>query len=248
MDMQRYAGLANIYDYLVAGVDFEGWIDYLEEILQRFDYHPRTVLDLACGTGNTTLPLARRGYHVMGLDLSPAMVHIARNKARSQGLTVNFLTGDMRSFRLEKPVDLITCFHDGLNYLPSYGDLERTFHQVRNNLTPGGMFVCDLNTIRWLASTTPEVTVVDESDFTLIWQSCYQTADFSWEIQLTAFVREGEYYYKITENHREYGYAPEDVHRALQAAGLIHLASFDAFSFAPIHAGSRRHFYIAQRR
>ncbi len=245
--MECYAGLARIYDYLVAGVNFEAWIDYLEEILRHFNHHPRTILDLACGTGNTTLPLARRGYQVTGLDLSPAMIAIARDKATKQGLAVDFFTADMRSFQLEEPVDLITCFHDGLNYLPDYNDLERTFRQVRSNLTPGGMFVFDLNTIQWLAGTTSEVTVVDEPDLTLIWQSCYEPLDCKWEIQLTAFVREGQYYYKFTEKHREYGYTPEQVYLALQTAGLEHLASYDAFSFSPIHSGSRRHFYVAQR-
>jgi SAM-dependent methyltransferase len=247
MVMHCYAGLARIYDFLVAGVDFEGWADYLEEILRRFNHHPRTILDLACGTGNTTLPLARRGYRVMGLDLSPAMVAIAREKAAKQGLAVNFFTADMRSFQLKEPVDLITCFHDGLNYLADYRDLERTFQQVKNNLTPGGMFIFDLNAIQWLAGTTPEVTVVDEPDLTLIWQSCYRPVNCSWEVQLTAFVREGEYYYKFTEQHREYGYTPEQVQQALQAAELKHLASYDAFSFNPIHTKSRRHFYVAQR-
>ncbi|MGB9804047.1 MAG: class I SAM-dependent DNA methyltransferase [Desulfofundulus sp.] len=245
--MQCYAGLAKIYDLLVTGVDFESWANYLEEILKRFNHYPRTILDLACGTGNTTLPLARRGYQVMGLDLSPDMVNIAREKAAKQGLAVNFFTADMRSFQLEKPVDLITCFHDGLNYLANYEDLMRTFKQVKENLTPGGLFIFDLNAIEWLTGTRPEVCIIDEQDFTLIWQSCYSSVNFSWEIKITAFIKNGECYYKFTEQHREYGYTPDQVHRALQAAELKLLASYDAFSFKPIQAESRRHFYVAQR-
>ncbi|MBE3589063.1 MAG: class I SAM-dependent methyltransferase [Thermoanaerobacteraceae bacterium] len=147
--MESYTGLAAVYDFLVAGVDFEAWTDYLEEILHRFGHNPRTVLDLACGTGKTTLPLARRGYRVTGMDISPAMVKMAADKAREQGLEVPFFTGDMRSFELAEPVELITCFHDGLNYLPSIGDLEKTFRQVYKNLVPGGLFIGDMN-VPWV--------------------------------------------------------------------------------------------------
>ncbi|SHF72556.1 Methyltransferase domain-containing protein [Desulfofundulus australicus DSM 11792] len=245
--MPCYADLAWIYDLLVSGVDYEGWIDYLEEILRRFNYHPCTVLDLACGTGNTTLPLARRGYQVTGLDLSPSMINVASKKAIEQKLKVNFLTADMRSFELEKPVDLVICFHDGLNYLADYKDMEKTFRQVRKNLVDGGMFVFDLNTIQWLAGSTPDVTVIDEPEYTIIWRSRYYPANISWEIELTAFIRKGEYYHKFIEQHREYGYTADQVRQALKTAGLKYLASYDAFSFNPVQPHSRRHFYVAQR-
>lgn len=247
--MTRYGGLAAIYDYLVAGVDFEGWIDYVESILLRFGHWPESVLDLACGTGNTILPFARRGYRVKGLDLAPEMLEFARQKAREQGLEVDFLAEDMRYFRLPRPVDLITCFHDGLNYLLHYDDLVKTFNSVRENLTPKGLFIFDLNAVLWLQkNTSSDVTVVDEPDLTLIWQSCYHNKLSVWEIQLTVFFREGEYYRKIAETHRERGYSVDDVKRALAEAGLECLAAYDAFSFDPAHEGGRRHFYVARRK
>ena len=51
--MQPYRGLADIYDYLLAGVDYEEWADYLEQIFGYFRIKPcGIILDLACGTGN----------------------------------------------------------------------------------------------------------------------------------------------------------------------------------------------------
>lgn len=246
--MKSYEGLAAVYDYLVAGVDFEGWIDYLESIMASLRFSAHTVADLACGTGNTTLPLARRGYRACGVDLSPEMVAVAREKALRQNLDVDFIQGDMRDFVLPCPVDLITCFHDGLNYLTEYVDLVKAFKCVRENLVPGGLFVFDLNAVTWLRRTGPEVSVLEEEDLTLIWESQYQDGDI-WEVRLTAFIREGKtgLHRKFKEVHREKAYRPEEVAAALAAAGLDLKQSFDAFTLEPIHEKSRRHFYAAAK-
>ncbi|OAT83502.1 class I SAM-dependent DNA methyltransferase [Desulfotomaculum copahuensis] len=243
--MDRYAGLAKIYDYLVAGVDFEGWIDYLEQILRCFNHTPDKILDLACGTGNTTLPLVKRGYRAAGLDVAPEMLQIARQKAGKAGLDINFTAADMRSFCLDEQFALITCFHDGLNYLTEDTDLRQCFERVNEHLVPGGLFVFDLNAVLWLAGTAPGTAMLDEKDITMCWESSYRPGGPCWEIKLTAFVREGEIYHKFTETHRERGYTPDEVQAAMSRAGLKLLAVYDAFTFNPVHPGSRRHFYVA---
>jgi len=243
--MNIYAGLAGIYDYLVAGVDFEDWVDYLEKILRRFALFPRRVLDLACGTGNITLPLAGRGYRVTGLDISPEMLSLARQKAAAAGLQVDFWAGDMRSFALDGHFSLITCFHDGLNYLLGEDELRRCFQRVSEHLEPNGLFVFDLNAVYWLAGTGHGAAVLDEEDVTVFWESSYCSDGPCWEIKLIAFVREGKTYRKIVETHRERGYTPGEVQNSLLAAGLELLGAYDAFTFDPVHSGSRRHFYVA---
>jgi len=247
--VKRYAGLAAIYDYLVGGVDFEGWIDYLESLMARFGYKAEKVADLACGTGNTTLPLARRGYRTFGVDIAGEMLVVAREKAAVENLMVDFLCADIRDFCLPHPVDLITCFHDGLNYLTEYGDLVKTFHCAGENLTAGGYFIFDLNAVRWLFGTKPEVTVVEEDALTLIWESAYIGDEDIWEVILTGFAieKELELYRKFKEVHREKAYRPTEVEAALNTAGLKLLASYDAFTFEPIHEKSRRHFYVARK-
>lgn len=247
--MRPYEGLARIYDFLVAGVDFEEWVEHLEEILKRFHFSPRTILDLACGTGNLTLPLARRGYRVIGLDISPTMISVAREKASQSGLNVEFMVEDMRFFKLKNPVDLIICFHDGINYLPEYEDLERVFCQVNKNLTPGGFFLFDVNNIQWLSKTTSEPTTLITPEFTLRWQTRYHAQRSFWEIEVTILIKDDkENTRAFTETHREYYYTPEQIQQALKASQLTLLAAYNAFTFSPISAGSRRHFYVTQKR
>jgi len=92
---QPYTGLAQIYDQLLSGVDYEEWADYLEDIFRKFQVHPlEKIVDLACGTGNSTLPWAQRGFTVWGVDISPEMLQWAREKAKQQALEIAFFQED----------------------------------------------------------------------------------------------------------------------------------------------------------
>ncbi|WP_347491017.1 class I SAM-dependent DNA methyltransferase [Desulfoscipio sp. XC116] len=246
--MSQYGGLSYIYDYLVAGVDFEGWIDYLEELLNHFQLHTDSVVDLACGTGNTLIPLARRGYKATGIDLAGEMLDLARSKTAAANLSIDFFKQDMRSFKLPEKVGLVTCFHDGLNYLLDIGDIRRTFQQVHRHLEDKGAFIFDLNAVHWLSKAdNNNVTVIDDRDMTLIWETDYHNSQNTWNIKLTGFVRENDIYHKFTENHREKAYHPEEIAGCLGQTGFTLLGSFNAFTFEPIRTNSIRHFYVAQK-
>lgn len=246
--MKNYSGLSAVYDRLVAGVDFSGWIDYVESIMSHFGYTPASVLDLACGTGNTLLPFARRGYRAMGVDISPEMIDCARQKAAGDGVRIEYSVGDMRSFRVTEPVDLVTCFHDGLNYMVDTEDLRRVFSNTFRNLAPDGMFIFDLNALRWIGEVDSRPVVIDEGDITIIYSTEHDTGASLWTVSLTCFIKEGDLFRKICERHRERGYRPEEVVSLLEETGFTPLAVYDAFSLQPPHSKSRRHFYAARKR
>lgn len=246
--MGQYRGLADIYDYLVAGVDFEGWIDYVEDILKKFSYKPCTVLDLACGTGNTIIPFARRGYKAYGLDLSAEMIEQARTKTRQEGLHIEFTVKDIREFAMSEPVGLVTCFHDGLNYIIREEDIAKVFCCVCSCLAPDGLFIFDLNAVSWIGATADGPVVIEEPDLTIIYETVHNREDSLWSVALTGFVREGELFRRFKETHCERGYAPELIKGLLSAAGFETLGVYDAFTFNDVHQRSRRHFYVARKR
>lgn len=245
--MQNYRGLAAVYDFLVAGVDFQGWADYVEAILRHFGSSPASVLDLACGTGNTVLPMALRGCQAAGVDISPQMIDIARDKASGQGVKIEYYVGDIRDFRLKQPVDLVTCFHDGLNYIIDSGDMKKVFQNTSLNLSPGGMFIFDLNAVKWIGGVDDRPVVIDVEDMTIIFSTSHDTGTSLWEVSLTCFLREGDLYRKFSETHRERGYEQEEILKMLEDEGFAPIAVYDAFSFNPPHQKSRRHFYVARR-
>lgn len=78
--MASYDFLAGCYDRFTRDVDYTRWADYIQRQFDRRGLPGNTVLDLACGTGSLTWELARRGYEMIGVDLSPDMLAQAADK------------------------------------------------------------------------------------------------------------------------------------------------------------------------
>lgn len=102
------------------------------------------VLELACGTGQLTVPLAQAGFQVTGLDLSEPMIHAANDRATAAGVAVEHSTGDMRGFELGRRFGLIFIARNSLLHLHSTEDLLAAFAAVRRHLAPGGLFAFDI--------------------------------------------------------------------------------------------------------
>jgi SAM-dependent methyltransferase len=112
-----------------------------------------TVLELACGTGSILAQL-RGDFDVAGVDLSPEMLEIARQKLPD----VELVLGDMRTIRLGRTFDAVLCLYDAVNHLLELGDWERVFDTAVAHLRPGGVFVFDVNSeerLDWFVGRPP---------------------------------------------------------------------------------------------
>lgn len=140
-----YSAIAECYDALNSHIDYEAFASFLNREIRAGGISDGSiVLDLACGTGNITLPLLKRGYDMIGVDLSGDMLNIARNK--KGGDKVLWLCQDMRSFELYGTVGAVVCCLDSINYLTSRNGLSKCFSLVHNYLDPNGIFIFDVNT------------------------------------------------------------------------------------------------------
>jgi len=137
-----YRRFARYYDLIYHGlVNYEGDVDFLENVFQRFHIDPKTVLDLGCGTGNHDLPLARRGYRVTGIDRSREMLSLARKKGATLRPRPRFVHADMRSFRLGERFDVAICMFGAFGYLLTQRDALQSLRSIRTHLEPKGFFV-----------------------------------------------------------------------------------------------------------
>ncbi|MGI5876745.1 MAG: class I SAM-dependent DNA methyltransferase [Dethiobacteria bacterium] len=248
--MENYQGLAQIYDYLLSGIDYENWANYLERLLEYFKIEPvKSVVDLACGTGNSTFPWARRGYRASGVDISAEMLALAQKKAGELQLAVDFYRQDLRELALPFKADLAVLYQDGLNYLLTEGELQKALQSVHGVLNPSGHFIFNINLVEKLpAGNVAEVSWLDEDDLTLIWESNLEEGGKIWRIKLTAFSRqENGFYEKIREEHRERSYLPEEIEPLLLKTGWKIRACYKAFTFERPSGQDRNIFYIVQR-
>ena len=115
--MEAYHALAASYDRLTNDVDYEATVDFYMEILAKEGVQPRTVVDLACGTGSVTEILARRGYPVIGVDMSEEMLTVASMKTMDLEPRPVFTCQLLQELRLPKAVDLGVCALDSLDYI-----------------------------------------------------------------------------------------------------------------------------------
>jgi SAM-dependent methyltransferase len=136
----RYAAA---YDALYRDKDYAGECDYLEALFRKHGRTPRSVLDLGCGTGGHALVLSRRGYEVVGVDRSAAMLSIARRKADAAGLGIALVRGDIAGFRTPRKFDAAISMFSVMGYLADEASLSAALRAVREALAPGGLFLFD---------------------------------------------------------------------------------------------------------
>ncbi len=97
------------------------------------------ILDLACGSGRHSLELVKRGFSVVGSEISPELVAIAKEEAEAQGLEATFLEGDLRELDFEDEFDIVLNLNDGaVGYFETDEENHRTFEVISRALKPGG--------------------------------------------------------------------------------------------------------------
>lgn len=103
-----------------------------------------TVLELACGSGRISIPLAKDGFDVTGLDASAPMLDLARIKSSAAQVQAVWVLGDMRNFDLGRQFGLIFVASNSFSHLYSQVDVEGCLASVRRHLPPSGRFVMDV--------------------------------------------------------------------------------------------------------
>ena len=139
-----YQEFARFYDRVMGNAVAPLIERSFEQSRRRYGIRFASAADIGCGTGRLLLYLSRHCNVLYGVDSSAEMLAEARHRTGHNN--IQFLRQDLRELRLPRPVDLITCTFDTLNYLTTPNQLKQALQRIRDNLRDGGHVVFDLIT------------------------------------------------------------------------------------------------------
>jgi len=194
------------------------------------------VLEMACGSGRLTIPIAQSGVEITGADLSRPMLEKARTKAARAGVEIEFLEADMRCFEVPGKFSAILIPGNSLLHLVSSRDLKECFASVRRHLAPGGRLIFDIS--KWdlaLLARDPaqRYPVLNASGI-----SIEETATYDAAQQIRNFV-----WYFSDGRVIEYALRvifPQELLLLLEAAGFRVEARYGEFTREPFESQSPR--------
>jgi len=160
-----YDALARGYDRFTAGHDQKTWTGTVLELATMSGLSGRRLLDVACGTGSPIGPTVARGFEVVGVDISPQMLELARGKVPED---VTLLCHDMRELPVLGEFDLVWALCDAVNYLQDPEELVTTFEGFRRNLADGGVVAFDVDTLATMRALYSSLLVVPGENEVLV--------------------------------------------------------------------------------
>lgn len=274
-----YRALASVYDRLNADIDYAAWSGFMEACFDKFlPARPEIILDLACGTGRMTFPLADRGYDMIGIDGSAEMLAEAYEKSTDrtirilaengrdelpEGVTTPlFLQQDMRSFELYGTIDAVVCCLDSLNYLTGDGDLDACLACIHLYLAPGGLLIFDVNSPYKFSHTYGNNAYVledslpdgeGENDTSRAvfcgWQNEYDPASRLCRFYLSVFSEQPDgRYLREDEEQTERCYDMDELTAALDRAGFDLCGVYAGPDFSPLTDTAERWHFVCRTR
>jgi SAM-dependent methyltransferase len=214
-----YDALASAYDVLTAGYCHDRWLERLERLALDHGLRGNRLLDVACGTGKSFLPMLERGYRVTACDISERMLALAAAKAPQAEL----LHADMRSLGALGAFDLVTCLDDALNHLLTEGELHDALSGFRRNLAPAGLAVWDLNTLAMYRSAFAGDWITERDGCYVAWRgraSRTTAAGAVAEVAIDVFAADDPGWRRATSVHRQRHWPAATVEAIARAAGL----------------------------
>jgi SAM-dependent methyltransferase len=211
------------------------------------------VLELACGTGQLTIPIALAGLPTVGLDRSSAMLDAAKRRASAAGASVALVRGDMRDFAMDRGFSLIFVARNSLLHLLSTDDLLAALTAVGRHLRSDGIFAFDI--------FNPDVTMLARSPGRRFPVMEVTTAGFGplrvkemYDYDAATQVNHGTWYILAPDRQQTWmvpmvlrSIFPQELPLLLSAAGLELASRFGSLSRAPFGPGSRSQVCLCRR-
>jgi SAM-dependent methyltransferase len=229
-----YAALSAVYDKL-GHHDATAWSGYLLGFLKELGILPGgRLIDAACGTGGISVLLAKAGYAVTGMDISPQMLSQAAEKASRMGTAVTFVCQDIRAMKVHRPADGILCCCDGVNYLLTDDDFLNFLRSAHRGLKKGGALLFDISSSQKLLAMDGQFYGEETEDSAYLWSNSVNKAGTVITMDLTLFTQEaGGLFRRSHEVHRQRIWTEEQILQLLSQAGYECRGVYEAFTRDP---------------
>jgi ubiquinone/menaquinone biosynthesis C-methylase UbiE len=214
------------------------------------------LLDIACGTGRTALRLAARGYQVTGVDITPEMVALGREKAAAQGVSVEWVVADVRAFHLQRRFRCAYMVGNAFQFFLTRADQEALLARVREHLHPEGYFLFETRNpsprnLYEAYQPEPQTYTTSESGQLVITydpplydpmiQIQHHTAHYHWRQP------DGQQVEKVKRTALRYVY-PQEIKALLFYNGFQILASYGSWQQDPLTADAIEMIFVCQPR
>ena len=237
---------ANIYDGMNTNLaDLEFYKRWLPKNKKA------RILELCCGTGRLTLPIAKDGYDISGVDFTASMLEQAKSKASKDGLEIEFMEADIRTLELPEKYDLIFIPFNSIHHLYENDDLFKAFNTVKNHLKKGGLFLFDC--------FNPNIQFIVESEKEQKQIAEYTTADGrlvlinqSMRYEHTTQINRIEWHYYINgvfdsiQNLDMRLFFPQELDSYLEWSGFNVIHKFGGFEEEAFNDQSEKQIFVCQ--
>lgn len=220
-----YQRLAPLYEELCDDCDYENWSQYFVMLLcgalhtEENNIAGLRGLDIGCGSGVFMRAFLKKGCVMSGVDISPAMLSVAEEKTREEGLRARYFQGDVTGLKTLEKYDFALSSNDVINYVPK-NKLVAAFKNVARALNKGGVYVFDISSERkFLTKINGKVSADDRENVTYL--SFGKVEDSVATLDVTLFVRRKDGAFdRFDELHTQYVYTRDEIENALLSAGF----------------------------
>ncbi len=168
----RYTKLAKYYDLTHYFRNYEQQAEFLNSAIREYLPVAHRILDIACGTGNHAIFMAKKGYDVTGVDLSQEMLNIAKQKIKNTtDLQVRFTYGDMRDLKFGSEFDVVCCLGMSFMELRTYDEINSCLNSIKRAITPNGLFIFDVSNGWEMLSVETRKDFAEDAKTKVIWLS-----------------------------------------------------------------------------
>ena len=237
---------ANIYDGMNTDLSdlqfYKRWLPKNKEA---------RILELCCGTGRLTLPIAQDGYNICGVDITPSMLEKAKTKAIESGLDIDFIEADIRTLNLPNSYDLIFIPFNSIHHLYKNEDLFKALKSVKKHLKNDGIFLLDC--------FNPNLQFIVESENKQKVIAQYTTNDGRnivikerMHYENSSQINRIEWHYEINgkfdsiQNLDMRLFFPQELNAYIASAGFKIIHKFGSFDEAPFNDTSEKQIFVCQ--